>query len=705
MLRNAYYSLKPWIPRRVQMALRRLRLVTRRKKYADVWPIDEQTGRAPPDWPGWPDGKRFALVLTHDVESRKGHDRCLALAELEQELGFRSSFNFVPEGYEVSAELRAELEKRGFEVGVHGLVHDGKLFKSRRIWQQRAARINDYLESWNAVGFRAPAMHHNLAWLRDLDALYDASTFDTDPFEPQPDGCGTIFPFRVEASGDRPGYVELPYTLPQDFTAFILLKDEGLDIWKQKLAWIAQRGGMAMLIAHPDYMAFGPDEPGSEEYPTQRYRDFLAHIQATYPGQYWHALPREVAAYCQNDESLVRPARRLHVCMVAYTFYERDNRVMRYAEALVRRGDRVDVVALNSGGRPREEWTDGVRVLRIQGRALDEKAQRTYLWRLFRFLFRAMAVVGARHARDRYDLVHTHNIPDFHVFTALVPRLTGAKVILDIHDVVPELYASKFNADPNAFTIRMLRGVERISSAFAHHVIIANHIWEKTLVARSVRPDKITTMMNCPDTAIFTRRHSVSDRDGPFVLCYPGTLSWHQGVDVTVRAVARIRDDVPNLEFHIYGGGDQLQFLQSLVNDLHLEDRVLFKGHFPLKDLARLMGASDLGVVAKRKNSFGNEAFSTKIFEFMATGVPVVASDTKIDTYYFNDEIITFFRSEDETDLAAKLLQLYRDPDRRRRQAEAAMEFVQQYSWVVKRADYYRLVDGLTSARRVSVPA
>src|SRR5262249_30281051 len=149
-----------------------------------------------------PNGKQFAVVLTHDVEGQSGLEKCRKLMALEAKLGFRSSFNFVPEGeYQVGRELREELSRSGFEVGVHDLHHDGKLYRSRCEFERTAVRINQYLKEWNAVGFRAGFMLHNLEWLHDLNVEYDASTFDTDPFEPQPDGVSTIFPFWAPRTG------------------------------------------------------------------------------------------------------------------------------------------------------------------------------------------------------------------------------------------------------------------------------------------------------------------------------------------------------------------------------------------------------------------------------------------------------------------------------------------------------------------------
>ncbi len=209
MLRNRiYYTLKPWMPRALRRVLRRFEARRALRRSGHVWPILESAGTPPKGWPGWPDGKQFAVVLTHDVESQAGVDRVRQLAELEMSLGFRSSFNFIPEGdYRVSAELRHWLTENGFEVGVHDHRHDGKLYRSRDGFRRSAERINGYLREWNAVGFRSGFMLHNLDWLHDLNIAYDASTFDTDPFEPQPDGVGTIFPFWVPAprsgAGDR----------------------------------------------------------------------------------------------------------------------------------------------------------------------------------------------------------------------------------------------------------------------------------------------------------------------------------------------------------------------------------------------------------------------------------------------------------------------------------------------------------------------
>lgn len=292
-----YFFLKPLIPRRVQIGLRRIMAHRRRIRYADVWPIDEKSGKPPKGWSGWPKGKKFALILTHDVETARGQEKCWELMNREMKLGFRSSFNFVPRRYDVSRELREELVRNGFEVGVHGLYHDGKFYQSRENFRERARQINGYIRDWGCVGFRSPSMQHNLDWIHDLEIEYDASTFDTDPFEPQSDGIGQIFPFWVSGKSNQKGYVELPYTLPQDHCLFIILREKNIDIWKKKTDWIAQRGGMLLLNTHPDYMDFGENGCKREEYPMRFYEEYLKFIARTYEGAFWNALPRDVARF------------------------------------------------------------------------------------------------------------------------------------------------------------------------------------------------------------------------------------------------------------------------------------------------------------------------------------------------------------------------------------------------------------------------
>lgn len=304
-----FYTLKAFIPRRIQLYLRRRLVHIQLKNCSSVWPINRSAAKIPDGWRGWPDNKQFALVLTHDVERENGMKKVRQLAEIEMKYRLRSVFNLVPERYPDNPALRSWLIRNGFEVGVHDLKHDGRLFSSLKRFKKNASKINRYLKEWNSCGFRAGSMHHNLQWISHLDISYDASTFDTDPFEPQSDGVNTIFPFWYQPEdGGKKGFVELPYTLIQDFTLFIVMQEKTNNIWKMKLDWIARNGGMALVIVHPDYICFEQRtaKKDPEQYPLELYCDFLDHIQTVYQGLYWNPLPSELAEMVR-EKSILHP--------------------------------------------------------------------------------------------------------------------------------------------------------------------------------------------------------------------------------------------------------------------------------------------------------------------------------------------------------------------------------------------------------------
>ncbi len=392
---------------------------------------------------------------------------------------------------------------------------------------------------------------------------------------------------------------------------------------------------------------------------------------------------------------LAGTARPLHACMLAYTFYENDGRVMRYARALAQTGAQVDAIVLRRDGQPREEMIDGVRVVRIQKREKNERGKLAYLHRILRFLLGSAFEVGQRHLRQHYDLVHVHSVPDFEVFAALVPKLGGARVILDIHDIVPEFYSAKFGVAPDSLVFGALKLVERCSAAFADHVIVANDLWLEKIVARAARRDKCSAFINYPDLSVFDARLRGRADDGRFVMSYPGTLSWHQGLDIAINAFAIAEPEAPGMELHIHGEGSARPGLERLVQALHLEGKVFLHAPLPQREIVRVMAEADLGVVPKRNDAFGGEAFSTKILEFMALGVPVVAARTRIDAHYFDDSLLRFFSPGDATDLARAMLDAYRDREHSMQLAARALAHAHENSWSARQGSYLEIVQRL----------
>lgn len=398
---------------------------------------------------------------------------------------------------------------------------------------------------------------------------------------------------------------------------------------------------------------------------------------------------------CFEDQSSSAPLPLRRACMVAYTFYESDNRVRRYAETLAKLGCEVDVIALRKQGQTNTvEWINGVRVLRIQRRVVNEKRRWQHLVRLLFFLVRSTWVLTREQLARGYQLIHVHSIPDFEIFAAWMPKLAGAKLILDIHDIVPEYYAAKFKVGQAGLVFRLLVAIERISAAFCDHVIAANHLWQTRLAKRSVPETKVTTLLNYPDERIFHRQGR--RRSGEkIVLLYPGSLNYHQGLDLAIRAFALVRDQVPEAEFHIYGVGQQLPYLRSLIQELGLSRQVIYAGERPLEEIASIIERADIGLVPKRKDGFGNEAFSTKILEFMSMEVPVIVPDTAIDKYYFNDSVVEFFQAGNEHSLAEKMLYLIKNSDRRKALAKNASYFVKDFLWEKNQDVYLRILKAL----------
>ncbi len=398
--------------------------------------------------------------------------------------------------------------------------------------------------------------------------------------------------------------------------------------------------------------------------------------------------------------------RRRRVCMLAYAFYESDTRVMQYAAALVERGDVVDVIALRrSDTTPEREVLGGVNVYRIQTRMVNEKGLFAYVSRILRFTLRAASLLRRMQRQHGYDLIHVHNVPDCLVFAAAYPKWKHVPVILDIHDLLPEFYASKFKISRTSPLFKMLTVIERFSAAFASHVIVANDLWCDRLAARSSRADKCSVVRNRPDLAIFDGSTGGQRKpDGRFLLTYPGSLNWHQGLDVAIHAFTKVASQMPDAEFHIYGEGAAKLSLIELVKNLGMQRQIFFHDMLSSRAVAQVMAMTDLAIEPKRSTSeFGNEALSTKILEFMTLGVPVIASRTTIHAYYYDDSIIQYYENDDADDLAAQILRLKNDPALRRSVAAGAARYAEENTWNARKSEYLRLVDALTNKAQSAV--
>jgi glycosyltransferase involved in cell wall biosynthesis len=391
----------------------------------------------------------------------------------------------------------------------------------------------------------------------------------------------------------------------------------------------------------------------------------------------------------------------LRCAMVAYTYYVSDPRVLREAEALVSRGDEVEVFCLRKPGEAAEEAIQGVRLRRLPMARYRGGNSLVYVGSYLAFLVLALFALGAAHLRRRYRLVHVHNMPDFMVFAALVPRLLGAKVILDIHDTMPEIYRGKFGVGSGHPLIRLLLLQERLSARFAHHVITSEHTKKHALVEHGLPSDHIEVVLNLPDPRIWRMAPPADGQPAggeraDFRLVFHGTLAKRLGVDVAVRAVARLRDELPRLRLDLIGDGDQRAELIALAKELGVEDRVRFsEGIVPVEELPPLLRGAHLGVIPTREEISTRYMLPTKLLEYIALGIPALVAPTHTIRHYFDEGQVAFFAPGDDESLAAEIRALVADPGRRRRLAANAARFLDQYTWETHKNVYLELVDGL----------
>lgn len=293
---RAYYRLRPLLPRGVQIRLRQRFTRAQSRSSFPRWPVETAlqdlyrllfdylatiAGGPVPYISPWPSGYSWAFVLTHDVETSTGYDNLSVLKEVEMAAGYRSAWNFVPKRYSVSDDLVEGLLEEGFEVGVHGLYHDGRDLASLALLRRRLPTIRRYAERWSAPGFRSPATLRVWDWMPLLGFDYDSSYPDTDPYEPQPGGCCSWWPFFNR------DLVELPITVPQDHTLFVILGHKDESLWVEKIDHLRSAGGMALMITHPDYL--------SHDGLANAYENLLNRYQADATA--WRALPRDVSAW------------------------------------------------------------------------------------------------------------------------------------------------------------------------------------------------------------------------------------------------------------------------------------------------------------------------------------------------------------------------------------------------------------------------
>ena len=386
--------------------------------------------------------------------------------------------------------------------------------------------------------------------------------------------------------------------------------------------------------------------------------------------------------------------------MIVHAYYPLDEtRVERQAHALLASGFEVDVLCLRNKSEPASEIVDGVRVHRLpvgrhkgKGRVVQMLEYLSFFALVF---LRLLTLYPAR----RYGTLQVHNLPDFLVFSTFIQKLLGARIILDLHDLMPEFFAGTYDKSMDSLPVRVLKLQERVSCWYADHVITVTETWRETLIQRGVRAGKTSVVMNLADEHIFGQvrpdGQSAEARES-FRLIYHGTITQRYGLDLLILAVEQVRSETPGIHLTIHGSGEYRDELVRLVEERNLQKYLAFSTtKLPSSEQPVLIKRAHVGLVPYRSDIFTDGILPTKLMEYAALGMPIIAARTTAIEAYFDSNMVQYFTPGDVRDLASSILLLYKDRDRRTEYARNIERFNQRYNWKTVAAQYVRVVGQL----------
>jgi glycosyltransferase involved in cell wall biosynthesis len=386
-------------------------------------------------------------------------------------------------------------------------------------------------------------------------------------------------------------------------------------------------------------------------------------------------------------------SRSPRIAVVRQFYFPLDTRVRREVQALLDEGYEVEVFCLSRPGERLRERRGALTIWRMPFPHRRASAL-AYLFEHAAFVIGVGLLLGVRHLHRRFAVVQANSIPDTIVFAALVPRLTGARVLLDLHECMPEFMATRFGRAPGSPFVRFVAAMEQASIRFAHRAITCTRQMRQAFTQRGADPSRITVVHNSADEAIFRPPpENGNGGNGGFRLISHGSIEERYGLDTVIRAVALLRDELPDLRFDVYGEGSHREELIALARELGVEDRVRFSdGFVGLDELVSAIAHADAGVVAMKRDAFRDLTHCNKMFDFFSMRRPAIVSWTRSVAAYFDDNAIEFFRADDPRDLAQAVRRLYDDPQRRAALVEGAARENEPYRWPRQREVYLSVV-------------
>jgi glycosyltransferase involved in cell wall biosynthesis len=395
----------------------------------------------------------------------------------------------------------------------------------------------------------------------------------------------------------------------------------------------------------------------------------------------------------------------MKVCMLAYAHYLNDARIKCYVRTLQDHGHEVDVIALRSDGEAVREAHPGGNIFRIMDKYQGD-SKLSYALSYLRFFLKAMFFLARRSFGHRYDVVHVHNMPNVLVYAAIVPKLFGARLLLDVHDLMTVNYMAKFGVGEDNSRVGLLKFEQRISAMGVNHVICADDNQRDYLVEHcGVARKKVTVLLNLPNEAIFgPTPESRPAGDGVFRIVYHGTIAHRLGIDLILRAMAKVVQQIP-AELWMYGSGDFLPEALALSDELGLGEKARFsRSFFPVEQIPEIVSGMDLGIIGNRRNlACDKYMLPVKLLEYVYLGIPVVAPRLEVIGHYFTDTMLRYYEPENVDQMAAAIVDLYRNRTERERQAKAALDFYRQHNIQAQAEAYLDLLtpSGVATPYRV----
>lgn len=387
------------------------------------------------------------------------------------------------------------------------------------------------------------------------------------------------------------------------------------------------------------------------------------------------------------------------ICMIAYTNYLSDARPRREAETLVRRGDHVDFIALGEQNRPPTETVEGVRLFRVKQMKYRGSSGASYLLSYLRFLCAVTARLLRLHGREHYDVIYVHTMPDLLVLAALVPKLLGARVVLNLHDMMPELYMSKFGISEKHPLIRLLAFQEQWSIRLADRAIAVHDPHRDVLCRRGTPKSKITVLPNVPDPRIFQNAGPREPAAGIFRIVYHGTIARRLGLDLAVSAFALAAPSCPDARLEIFGDGDAAGELEAQIQSSGVADKIAFSRRmFRVEDISAMIQGASVGIICNRRDPATEYMLPVKLLEYVQLGIPALAPRLMTIQYYFTESRVEFYQPGNVQELARAICRLYVDEAKRAELVRQGIEFTRNFNWEIFRHDLYRVVDGDASA-------